>query len=165
MPSYSHDGRWIYFSSKRSGGSEIWKMPAEGGNATRITYSEGGHLPIESPDGKAVYYCHDVPAKGIWKAPSEGGKATQVAGPYFPRLCGLAVTAEGLYYTAAPDSRKQHSIQFVSFSTGKSRPVVVSDRPLGALSLSVSPDQRFLIYAQRDQFGSDLMLIEKFQVR
>jgi hypothetical protein len=140
-------------------------MPAEGGNATQLTHSEGGHLPLESRDGKTVYYCHDAPEKGIWKVPAGGGKAAQVAGPYFPRLCGLAVTAEGLYYTAAPDFRKQHSIRFVSFSTGESRPVVVSDGPLGALALSVSPDQRFVIYAQRDRAGRDLMLIENFTVQ
>ena len=59
--------------------------------------------------------------------------------------------------------RSQHLIRFLSFSTGQSRPVVVTDRPIG-LGLSLSPDQRFLIFAQRDQTGSDLMLIENFIV-
>ena len=36
-PVYSHDGRWIYFCSMRSGRWELWKMPAEGGEATQIT--------------------------------------------------------------------------------------------------------------------------------
>ncbi|MFN0122648.1 MAG: TolB family protein [Blastocatellia bacterium] len=30
-PSYSRDGRWIYFGSSRTGQHEIWKMPVEGG--------------------------------------------------------------------------------------------------------------------------------------
>ena len=54
-PSYSHDGRWIYFTSMRSGQSEVWKMPADGGEATRLTRG-GGMRPLESPDGQAVYY-------------------------------------------------------------------------------------------------------------
>jgi Tol biopolymer transport system component len=162
IPSYSHDGRWIYFMSKRSGQSQIWRMPSAGGAATRITFGQGGYMPMESTDGKTLFYCHDLPEKGIWKVPVDGGKETQVAGPYSARLCGLAVTAEGFYYTAAPDARKRHSIQFVSFSTGTSRAVVVSDRPVGKLALSVSPDGRFIIYAQSDQLGSDLMLIENF---
>jgi Tol biopolymer transport system component/DNA-binding winged helix-turn-helix (wHTH) protein len=33
-PSYSRDGRWIYFASTRSGRTEIWKMPAAGGDAS-----------------------------------------------------------------------------------------------------------------------------------
>jgi Tol biopolymer transport system component/DNA-binding winged helix-turn-helix (wHTH) protein len=60
-PSYSHDGRWIYFSSIRSGRWEIWKMPAEGGEAAQVTHSEGSYMPMESPDGKTLYYCHKIP--------------------------------------------------------------------------------------------------------
>jgi Tol biopolymer transport system component/DNA-binding winged helix-turn-helix (wHTH) protein len=163
-PSYSHDGRWIYFSSMRSGRWELWKMPAEGGEATQITRSEGNYLPTESPDGKTLYYCHKVPEKGIWKIPVQGGEAVQVTGPYSPQLCAMTVTAQGLYYARAADSGNRYSIQFVSFSTGESRSVVVSDRPFVYFSLSVSPDGRWLLYGQSES-DSDLMLIENFAVR
>ena len=165
LPSYSHDGRWIYFSSMRSGRWEVWKIPAEGGDATQITRSEGSAVPVESPDGKTLYYCHKLPEKGIWKMPVQGGEAVQVTGPYSPPLCGLEVTADGLYYTPAPESPNQYSIAFLSFSTGKSRPVVISDRPIGSLALSISPDQRSILYSQSDHSGRDLMLIENFTVR
>jgi Tol biopolymer transport system component len=164
-PSYSHDGRWIYFGSMRSGRPEIWKLPAEGGEAIQITHSEGSYLPLESPDGETLYYCDKLPEKGIWKMPVKGGPGVQVTGPYAPPLCGMAVTADGLYYTTVSESGKQHSIEFLSFSTGKSRPVVISDRLISGLPLSVSPDQRFIIYTQTDQSGSDLMLIENFAPR
>jgi Tol biopolymer transport system component len=166
LASYSHDGRWIYFSSLRSGRWEIWKVPAEGGDATQITRSqEGSYMARESPDGKTLYYCHKLPEKGIWKVPVQGGEGVQVTGPYSPPHCGLEVTADGLYYTAASESHNQYSIAFFSFSTGKSRPLVASDRPIGSLALSVSQDQRFVLYTQTDQSGSDLMLIENFSVR
>jgi hypothetical protein len=139
-------------------------LPAEGGEAAQVTHSEGSYMPVESPDGKTLYYCHKIPEKGIWKMPVLGGEGVQVTGPYHPTLCGLAVTADGLYYTAKLDSGRQHSIQFFDFSTGHSRPVVISDR-LGPLALSVSPDQHFIIYTQSEQFGSDLMLIENFWLR
>jgi Tol biopolymer transport system component len=140
-------------------------MPAEGGEATQITRSEGGYMPMESADGKTLYYCHRLPEKGIWKIPVQGGEGVQVTGPYSPPFCGLEVTADGLYYTAARESHNQYSIAFFSFSTGKSRPVAISDRPIGSLSLSVSPDQHYILYTQSDQSGSDLMLIENFAVR
>jgi hypothetical protein len=38
------------------------------------------------------------------------------------------------------------------------------DRPVGALALSVSPDERFLVYTLSEQSRSDLMLVENFQV-
>ncbi|MCI0626280.1 MAG: winged helix-turn-helix domain-containing protein [Acidobacteria bacterium] len=159
-PSYSHDGRWIYFASTRSGQSEVWKMPAEGGDATRMT-SGGGGTPIESPDGQTLYYEHPVREKGIWKVPVQGGEALQVTGAY-KNWFSYTVAADGIFYVPAADSRHQGLIQFLSFSTGQSRPVVVSDRPIGGPN--ISPDRRFLVFAQPAETGSDLMLIENFTV-
>jgi hypothetical protein len=76
----------------------------------------------------------------------------------------FAITANGIFYSTAPVSRNQHLIRFLNFSTGQSRPVVVTDRQIH-VGLSVSPDQRFLVFAQHDQTGSDLMLIENFENR
>jgi Tol biopolymer transport system component len=156
-PSYSRDGHWIYFTSMRSGQSEIWKMPADGDQATRLTWG-GGMRPLESSDGKTVYYVG--PANGIWKVPAQGGEAVRITGPLsdWPLF---AVFDEGIFYPAATSSAHQGSIQFLKFSTGQSRPVVVTDRLIRG-GLSVSPDQRFVVFAQDDQKGSDLMLIENF---
>ena len=46
-PTWSNDGRWIYFSSSRNGPYEVWRMPADGGEAERITWN-GGYLARES---------------------------------------------------------------------------------------------------------------------
>jgi Tol biopolymer transport system component len=165
MPSYSNDGRWIYFGTKRSGQYEVWKMPAEGGVATQITQSGQAHMPLESLDGRTVYYVHNTreESNGIWKTPVLGGNAEQVTGPLSGQF-GFAITPDGVFYSAAPVSRSQHLIRFLSFSTRRSWPVAVTDHPIG-LGLSLSPDQRFLVFAQRDQTGSDLMLIENFENR
>src|SRR5881227_1202959 len=40
-PSWSHDGKWIYFASTRAGQEYIWKMPATGGAATKISDQSG----------------------------------------------------------------------------------------------------------------------------
>ena len=162
LPSYSSDGRWIYFSSRRSGRYEIWKMPAKGGDPTQVTRSKGAGMPLESPDGKTLYYCDHLPEKGIWKMPSEGGEAEQVVSRYAAPFCALAVASRGIYYTAGPDSHNRYSVEFVDSSTGQRRSVAVSDRPLQTLSLSASPDERYVLYAEREQSGSDLMLIENF---
>ena len=56
QPSWSRDGSWIYFSSSRTGQSEVWRMPAGGeGKGEQVT-DKGGHYPLESWDGKTIYY-------------------------------------------------------------------------------------------------------------
>ena len=54
-PSWSRDGRWIYFDSARTGEQQVWKMPSDGGEAIQVTW-DGGYAPLESPDGKFLYY-------------------------------------------------------------------------------------------------------------
>jgi Tol biopolymer transport system component/DNA-binding winged helix-turn-helix (wHTH) protein len=162
LASYSRDDRWIYFTSTRSGQSEVWKMPADGGEATRLTV-DGGVFPMESPDGKSVFYALMPAGKGIGKVPVDGGEAVQVTGPVATERA-FVVSEDGLYYATPPESSTRHLIQFLDFSTGQSRPVVVTDREIG-LGMSLSRDGRFLIFPQRDQVGSDLMLIRDFGAR
>ncbi|MBS1786709.1 MAG: serine/threonine-protein kinase [Acidobacteria bacterium] len=160
-PSYSRDGRWIYFNSARSGQYVVWKMPAAGGDAVKLTSVNSG-TPVESFDGKTLYFQHLGPEGGIWKMPVEGGAAVQLTGPI--NQYAYAVGKEGIFYSPAPDATQKGSLQFFSFATGKTRTVVVADYPIGGL-IGLSPDQRFLAFAQRGQYGRDLMLIENFVVR
>ncbi|MBK5291447.1 MAG: PD40 domain-containing protein [Acidobacteriia bacterium] len=169
LPSYSRDGRWIYFASLRSGREEIWKMPAgpggRPGDALQMTRA-GGWMPLESPDGKTLYYSSVTGEMGIWKVPVQGGEEERVTGPTSWQIgfFGFAVTAEGIYYTAAPDARNRNFVRFHSFATGQSQPVVAAEGRFG-LGLSVSPDGRFVLFTQVDPPGSDLMLIENFAAR
>jgi len=59
-------------------------------------------------------------------------------------------------------SHSCQSIQFLKFATGKVAPVITLPRGHTG-PLSISPDERYLLYSQLDQRGSDLMLIENFR--
>ncbi|HEY5641748.1 MAG TPA: Tol-Pal system beta propeller repeat protein TolB [Woeseiaceae bacterium] len=58
--SWSPDGRWIYFTSDRSGGPQIYRISAEGGTPERVTF-EGSYnaRPRLSPDGKRLAMVHN----------------------------------------------------------------------------------------------------------
>ena len=56
---WSPDGRYIYFTSDRSGGPQIYRMRATGGTPERVTF-EGGYnaRPRLSPDGERLAMVH-----------------------------------------------------------------------------------------------------------
>ena len=151
-PSWSHDGKWIYFGSDRSvGGWQIWKVPAGGG--IRASHHKGGYNPFESEDGKTLYYTTNSPTSPLWRVPAEGGEPTLIADSV--RNYAFSVTRGGLYFIA------ERELQYRSFVTGESKTILTIQKPT-ALSMSVSPDEHWLLYTQIDQGGSDLMLVENF---
>lgn len=161
-PSVSHDGKWIYFVSMRTGRFEVWRMTAEGGDAVQVTRQGGEFLPLESVDGKVLYYNKD---QGIWRVPVTGGEETRVivanAG-----LGTFAVTSAGIYVveigTQLYVGSRGNSLKFFSFATGSIQKI--TDVKLNPQTgLSVSPDGRYAAFVQIDPFVCDLMLVENFR--
>src|SRR5262249_22512322 len=70
LPSWSHDGAFLYFGSNRSGKWELWKQPVVGDQAEQLT-KQGGYAAFEMADGKGVYYSKGPAVQGIWKLPGE----------------------------------------------------------------------------------------------
>lgn len=162
-PNYSRDGRLMFFSSRRSGDMQIWRMSPDGSDAVQITTSGAAHNPAESPDGKAVFY-HSFQDPGeIRRIPVHGGEPVRIAGPTQRFPVGFTVTSEGVYYGAPPHAGDQRFIRFRSFSTGQDKPIVAVKRPFHS-GMSVSPDSRYIIFDQYDESGSDLMMVENFSL-
>ena len=58
-PSYSPDGAWIYFNSRDSGTSEIWRVSSKGDGAKAervLSDDREDWTPRPSPDGKWLFY-------------------------------------------------------------------------------------------------------------
>ena len=57
---WSPDGKYIYFTSDRSGGPQVYRVPASGGSAERVTF-EGSYnaRPRLSPDGTRLAMVHN----------------------------------------------------------------------------------------------------------
>jgi Tol biopolymer transport system component len=158
LPSWSRDGRWIYFASGRSGRLEVWKMPAAGGPAAQVTRN-GGMAAFESADGKYLYYDKN-PYSGpdsLYRMPVEGGQEVEVV----PRLDGwtsFGVTAKGVYFM--PDSR---TIRFLDPGSGRVSTLATVEKHLAWQGFCVSPDDRFVVWAREDRVSSELMLVDNFR--
>src|SRR5262249_32759626 len=76
-PSWSRDGKWIYFYSDKGGEPfQLWKVPLQGGPPVQIT-RDGGLFAAESADGRFLYYSK-FEAPGIWKVSIQGGEEERV---------------------------------------------------------------------------------------
>lgn len=159
VPSWSRDGKWIYFGSNRSGSYQVWKMPASGGAASQVT-QKGGFVPLESQDGKFVYYMKGYDDRNIWRVPSRGGEEAEVLRTILAR--NFDVAKDGIYFIPELGSSKSHSIRFFSFATGAIKSIASIEDPVGNC-ISVSPDGRWILYPKLDLEGSDLMLVENFR--
>ena len=89
----------------------------------------------------------------------EGGEETKVLESLMGQA--FALGRKGVYFVA-PHPDGTSAIEFQSFATGKVTAIAVIRRPAG-FGLSVSPDERFVLYTQIDQGGADLMLVENFR--
>ncbi len=159
-PSWSQDGKWIYFHSNRNGERRIWKMPAAGGEAIAVT-NEGGSSPLESPDGRDVYFLRgEGDSQSLWKTPVDGGgKTIQVLDSVYRG--NYAVVKDGIYFIA--QSREaRFAVHFLDFSSGKTSQLATIPKTV-QWGFSVSPDERRILYTQLDREGSDLMRVENFR--
>jgi Tol biopolymer transport system component len=160
--SWSRDGRWISFVSNRSGSQQIWKMPAEGGQALQVT-KRGITGFCQSPDGKFFYYRNSL---GLWRIPVEGGEESLLLDERQTRAWRtypFAVVDQGIYFVRA-EAPARPALAYFSFATGKVNEIAALEKssPL-PWSLSVSPNGRWILYTQMDQGGSDIMLMENFR--
>ncbi len=161
LPSWSADGKWIYFTSNRTRGDQVWKVPAQGGEAVQVT-RQGGVLPCESPDGRYVYYNKGSGARGLWRMPVEGGREVRVLDSFKSEL-GV-VFSDGIYFID-PDAKGGVAMEFFDFATRQEK--IVAELGKGnililPISIAVSPDRRQILYTQDDQLGADIMLVENF---
>jgi dipeptidyl aminopeptidase/acylaminoacyl peptidase len=165
-PSFSMDGKWIYFRSNRSGKDEIWKMPRGGGAATQVTQADGFEA-LETLDGKTLYFVHARAERGLWGMPVAGGAAEAVAGLEAVSQGAWGVTQDGVCYVEIelPGTQKAKPILCWNSSTRKTSQVGVVDKPIWNVppSFSVSRDGRRFLWNQTDHRDSDLVLVENFR--
>jgi Tol biopolymer transport system component len=164
FPSFSRDGRWIYFTSDRGGLPQVWRAPRAGGTAVQVTRSVG-LVPLESPDGKYILY-FNAPKREIWKIPTSGGVEVPVlSGIESYRVWTLA--GDTILYLAkqAGDQRERWRIRRFELATGRTADVADLPKrpPADGGALTATADGRTIIWAQVDEATNMIMLIENFR--
>jgi Tol biopolymer transport system component len=164
MPSWSRDGRFVYYGSNRTGRSEIWRTPVSGGADQQVT-DTGGALPFVSPDGATVYYLRRDSSGGLFARPSAGGPEGAVLSCVRDR--GYAVATQGIFYitcrTPAGGSSEPAELRLWNPVTRRDQLFARLQGPLGEIDgLTASPDGRVLLVSSLTG-TSELLMIEHFR--
>ena len=139
---------------------QVWRIPAEGGQATQVT-KNGGFVAFESVEGKLLVYSK-LNEPGLWMLPLGEDRESQI----LSSLSGVdtfAVTKRGIYFMADAESGpKTASLKFIDFASRHIRHLANIKAPID-VGLTVSPDESSILYSQIDQSGADLILVENFR--
>jgi Tol biopolymer transport system component len=153
-PSWSHDGKWIYFASDRTGDMEIWKMPAAGDGAEVRMTNGGGFEAFESPDGQVLYFVkRGTPSSALWQMPSAGGKEIFLSDAV--RDGRWSVAPSGIFFI---DTLRR----VCKLGAGRQSACIGTIAREGSDSsgLAVSRDGKDIVYVQPEPTRSDLRMAE-----
>jgi Tol biopolymer transport system component len=168
IPSWSGDGRWIYFASTRAGAvADIWRIAPSGGPATRLTRN-GGFEPRASLDGRYLFYLDRAPAglatgstARLMRLPLDGGEPEPVVSGLRPFL--WSVTDTGIaFVTREPD------FDAIDVYRSGDRRVTRVGRlgfrlPGIYTHMTVSRDGRWALATNMVRFDADLMRLDNFR--
>jgi len=106
VPSFSRDGRFVYYASDRTGDYQVWKVAVAGGPEIQVT-QQGGFAALESQDGNIYYSKSRYPNPEIWRVPLKGSEEIAISPIMRPRTwASWTVTKDGVLLVAdLPDGR------------------------------------------------------------
>jgi len=161
--SISHDGKRIYFQSR----GQLWKSTIQGANPEPIVRDGRAGLPIESADGKYVYFRQN---HSFRRVSVDGGETEESIVPDHDLLGGTTIqtSKKGVYYAEFERSARSMVVSFYDFATKKNSVVYRMKSAKGfdfwsTAAFSVSPDGKYILYSRVDQSQTNLMLVENFR--
>jgi Tol biopolymer transport system component/DNA-binding winged helix-turn-helix (wHTH) protein len=170
-PSWSQDGRWIYFVWFRDHDRDVWRTRAPNGPTERVTHSGSSVAAArESADGTGVWYQREEGDGPLLFQPLSGGS---------PRPVISCVTAShfsigpgGIYYMPCAQTgeiSRDVPVRVFNPASGENR-LFATLKDVGWPAagrqdgfLLVSPNGRTLLYSRLENREADLMLIEGFR--
>lgn len=171
-PSWSRDGKFIYFGSSRSGEFQIWRASASSEetmsqSAVQVTQS-GGFRGFESADGKYLYYAKGRGKQGLWRRalPFTPNNKEEPVLNSLQEWGWWALSPRMIYFLEfSPSLGAGVQLKSLSLSDGRIAEIirlpnpVVSETP----AIAVSQDGKRVLYLQVGSTDADIMVLDHFR--
>jgi Tol biopolymer transport system component/DNA-binding winged helix-turn-helix (wHTH) protein len=153
-PFWSRDGHWIYFNTERP--HAIWKAPAEGGAAIRLT-AEGKDQsePQEAIDGTRVFFHSE---EKVWSASVNGGDERPVPGVP-SNLCWVPARSGAYFVDGGP---RHFALHHFDTATQHARKIAEFPNLFVMWGPSLAPDGRSILFSGIEHSEGDIILVEGF---
>lgn len=152
QPSYSKDGRYVYFMSTRSGSSQVWRIARAGGEAEQVTklpLDVGGYQLF--PDGKRILIALEVLPTAATLAETKA--FVDADKPNKPKIYDELLFR---HWDTWEDGLRSHLFVWspdapeTAIDLNKGLDADVPTRPWGGMEeAAITADGKFVIYAQR----------------
>jgi len=157
-PSWSNDGRFLYFQSDRSGRPEIWRIPTSGGApATQITLN-GGVEAFESSSGEEVFFIRTNETATLYRKTLPGSAEAPVKGLPGLKLGNWRPAGNTILYwdEATYSGAKLYELDL---STGRTRFILAQATvgPIHGLSANKNGD---MVWSERGRVHTDLQAVD-----
>ena len=160
FPDFSPDGKWLYFSSRRSGAQRIWKIPASGGKPILVSDYEA-QSPLLLAAGNGVVYLGQDGAVRLQPLPE--GQPLQIFDEVYSAE-HVDATQAGVYGVIPRDKGRRQTLAFYSFASRRLQELFDYPKPPTG-GLSISPDGKYALATMKVHFRIDLMMVDGLEIR
>jgi hypothetical protein len=134
-PEWSHDGKWIYFRAYEGVGHQLYRCPAQGGDALLLAASQDLIQSTESADGKVLYVLSRNADAIMMMLPLDRPGAAPQPVPGMPNVFSAhrwTAESDGIYFIS------QSAPHTMSFTTSQPTKLTKFLRPI-AIFTKASP--------------------------
>lgn len=157
-PSFSGDGRFLYFRSDRDGAPRIWKMALDGDGSSAVPVTgRYAYEAIESPGGQWLYFAKERAMPGIFRTTVNGGEEQLVVPRVREGLWGVA--ADGLYWIRQEAGVPVERLRWGAAAVERIAAIPPDNAAVWS-GFSVSLEGRSLYWSQTTRQSVDVMVVE-----